>query len=151
MPIINQGDLPEHKKRKGKERKIRNVNTLRDIYRSEMPHEPRDEESDDSMDEYRLNKEVKETLSQWQTKFKDPRMLAKIGAWLVGLVLASRYGFGIVFFIVSLLLGMYFNTTTKKSSDTPSAYSVFNRNFERIQGDRDAGSVDKQLRGGQVW
>lgn len=68
--------------------------------------------------------------------------------WLVLLIFA----FYIEFFMPTLLIFILFivykftSTNTVKDENYKSGYSVFNKNFERIEGDRDPDSVDKELR-----
>lgn len=55
--------------------------------------------------------------------------------WSVCYAIAIELEFGIVFLIVSALLGIYYSTNTRpKAKDEPSAYSVFNPNFENLNG-----------------
>ena len=60
------------------------------------------------------------------------------------------YGFGMVFFAISILGVIVWNTTTgRRDGNTLSAYSVFNKNFQRLEGDVDPQALNQQLmRGG---
>lgn len=69
-------------------------------------------------------------------------------AYILLQLLFAYYGFGIVFFSVSLLCFIVWNTNTRRHGGM-SAYSVFNKNFERIEGDVDPQALQQQLmRGG---
>jgi len=66
-----------------------------------------------------------------------------VWAWFIGC------GFGAVFFIVSLICFVWINTGTKqREPGLPSAYSVFNRNCERIDGTFTTEQFEKELRHG---
>lgn len=54
--------------------------------------------------------------------------------------------FGAVFFTVSVLLGIYFNTRTRpKKKGEVSAYSVFNENCQSIDGTLKAEELERQM------
>lgn len=57
--------------------------------------------------------------------------------------------FGTVYFIVSLLIGIYLNTRTQpRSKNEISAYSVFNKNCESIDGTLKAEQFEREIRYG---
>ncbi|OQV14673.1 hypothetical protein BV898_11179 [Hypsibius exemplaris] len=68
-------------------------------------------------------------------------------AWLCGFSLAVRFGWGAVFFCLSVLvvISKSLNDTRKRKRGTPSAYSVFNANCERIEGTLDAEQLQRQM------
>ena len=67
-------------------------------------------------------------------------------------LVSMYYGFGAPAFLLILAYLMFTNTSNNNTSNNKlSAYSVFNRNQERMTGDRDAGSLDRQLRTGQLF
>lgn len=71
--------------------------------------------------------------------------------WLVTYFYSIHIEFGAVYFCICALLFIYFNTRTgKRSNDEISAYSVFNRNCERIDGTFSAEDFEKQLRKGML-
>lgn len=54
--------------------------------------------------------------------------------------------FGIIYLIVSMLFGIYFNTRTgPKEENEISAYSVFNKNCESINGTLKAEQLERQM------
>ncbi|CAH1392728.1 unnamed protein product [Nezara viridula] len=71
--------------------------------------------------------------------------------WLVTYFYSIHIEFGAVYFCICALLFIYFNTRTgKRPRDEISAYSVFNRNCERIDGTFSAEEFEKQLRKGML-
>lgn len=78
--------------------------------------------------------------------------LVRSAIWLALFVLATSQGYGGVYICVSILVLIYMNTAMGgRQPGSLSAYSVFNRGHERLLGDRDPGSIDKQLRTGTLW
>ena len=73
----------------------------------------------------------------------------KLVVWLIAWLWFISCGFGAVFLIVSLICFVWVNTGTKpRVPGVPSAYSVFNRNCERIDGTFTAEQFEKELRHG---
>ena len=69
--------------------------------------------------------------------------------WMLLLTIFVRLEFGTVFFIVSLFYIFYAGTSSEsRSSGAPSAYSVFNKNCENIQGSLTGEQFDAELRRG---
>ena len=130
--------MPKDKAHKEKiERRKARIATLHDPYVSSS------EDSDE---------ETQAFINHLQSQFTSTRSLFIITGWLFAYWTAARYEFGLVFFVLSLLLFMYYNTRTIQGKDPlPSAYSVFNQNQERLVGDRDPGSIDQQLRQGGMF
>ncbi len=64
--------------------------------------------------------------------------------WATLYALFIKLEFGIVYFVVSLLVVIYLNTGRRKPG-TKSAYSVFNPNVERLQGQLTAEQLEKNL------
>lgn len=76
----------------------------------------------------------------------------KLAIWLLTWTIFIMLEFGAIFFLASLLVFIFINTTTRpKQSNEPSAYSVFNRNCERILGTFTAEQFEQQLRTGSLW
>ena len=69
-------------------------------------------------------------------KIKVAKIVLKILLWLILFVLFIQLEFGAVYFVISLLIIIYLNTSKRKNGQI-SAYSVFNPNMERIQGNSD--------------
>ncbi|XP_076259424.1 SAYSVFN motif domain containing 1 [Rhynchophorus ferrugineus] len=66
--------------------------------------------------------------------------------WLTIYAIFVKLQFGTIYFIVSLLIGIYFNTRTgPKKKDEISAYSVFNKNCESIKGTLNAEQLTRQM------
>ena len=75
--------------------------------------------------------------------------IVKLIVWLVLWAWFISCGFGAVFFIISLICFVWMNTGTKpREPGVLSAYSVFNRNCERIDGTFTAEQFEKELRQG---
>ena len=53
--------------------------------------------------------------------------------WLIGYLLFLEFEFGIVY-LTSSIIGVIFCNLGKREKGTLSAYSVFNPNFERLEG-----------------
>ena len=72
--------------------------------------------------------------------------------WITLYAIAIELSFGSVYFMLSLLLGICFNTRVKpKGKKEISAYSVFNENCESIDGTFKAEMFEKQLGIRQLW
>ncbi|CAL1547560.1 unnamed protein product [Lymnaea stagnalis] len=69
----------------------------------------------------------------------------KIFLWVCLWGLFIELQFGAVFFTLSLLIFTYFNTRTGPKDNKPSAYSVFNKDCERIHGTLTAEQLQKQM------
>lgn len=69
--------------------------------------------------------------------------------WVTLYIIAIELKFGLVFLMFSALFGIYFNTRTgPKRSNEMSAYSVFNKNFESIDGTLKAEQFENEIRFG---
>ncbi|KAF6216416.1 hypothetical protein GE061_000758 [Apolygus lucorum] len=72
--------------------------------------------------------------------------------WVVPYILLIKVGFGAVYFCITALLFIYFNTRTRpKLKNEPSAYSVFNQGCAPIEGAVSSEQLDKQLRSGNIF
>ena len=72
----------------------------------------------------------------------------KIALWFSLWMFFIKIEFGAVFFAVSLILVLYFSMNNSRNKNELSAYSVFNENFERLDGTFTAEQFDKSLRRG---
>lgn len=71
--------------------------------------------------------------------------------WATCYAIAIELQFGAVFLILSALLGVYFNTRTgPKPKNEISAYSVFNKNVESIDGTLKAEQFEREIRYGSM-
>ncbi|KAH8417304.1 hypothetical protein KR222_008695 [Zaprionus bogoriensis] len=69
--------------------------------------------------------------------------------WVTLYIIAIELKFGLVFLMFSALFGIYFNTRTgPKKSNEMSAYSVFNKNCESIDGTLKAEQFESEIRFG---
>lgn len=76
-------------------------------------------------------------------------LFLKAVLWLTLWMLFIHLEFGAVYLIISLLILIYRNTSTiRRNIYTPSAYSVFNPNCERIDGTFTSEQFEKELRYG---
>ncbi|CAF3014045.1 unnamed protein product [Rotaria sp. Silwood2] len=96
--------------------------------------------------EIKLKEEIEEkeeeSISSWQI------ILLKLFVWLTLFLIFIRLEFGAVYFIISLIYLMWSNLGSRRRRNQLSAYSVFNPNFEKIQGTFSAEDYDRQLRRG---
>ncbi|XP_014359993.2 SAYSvFN domain-containing protein 1 [Papilio machaon] len=66
--------------------------------------------------------------------------------WLTVYIIFLKLQFGAVYFVVSLLIGIYLNTRTgPKKEGEVSAYSVFNENCASIDGTLSADQIVREL------
>uniref|UniRef100_A0A1A9VPS8 SAYSvFN domain-containing protein n=1 Tax=Glossina austeni TaxID=7395 RepID=A0A1A9VPS8_GLOAU len=66
--------------------------------------------------------------------------------WITLYVIAIELQFGIVYLMLSILVGIYCNTRTgPKKPDEISAYSVFNKNCESIDGTLKAEQFEREM------
>ncbi|KAH8341939.1 hypothetical protein KR059_005224 [Drosophila kikkawai] len=69
--------------------------------------------------------------------------------WVTLYVIAIELKFGLVFLMFSALFGIYFNTRTgPRNRKEMSAYSVFNKNCESIDGTLKAEQFEREIRYG---
>lgn len=107
------------------------VSNKRDMDEASVPLYEKDE---DPADDVVSNYSDDTSLNCWT--YKDlARYAIYLSLWVVGYYFFILYQFGIVYFIMSCLIGMYLNTRTgPKSKSEVSAYSVFNENCHSING-----------------
>ena len=80
------------------------------------------------------------------------KLVLKFLLWSVLFAIFLRFEFGAVYFVVSLLVIIYFNTgKRKRKSGQLSAYSVFNPNVERIHGTVTAEQLQNGIIGGGLF
>ncbi|XP_029722884.1 SAYSvFN domain-containing protein 1 [Aedes albopictus] len=65
--------------------------------------------------------------------------------WVTLYAIAIELRFGVVFLMISALVGIYFNTRTEKEPGEISAYSVFNENCEAIDGTLKAEQFEREI------
>lgn len=66
--------------------------------------------------------------------------------WVTLYAIAIQLEFGVVFIMISMLVGICINTrSSKRKKNEPSAYSVFNKNCESIDGTFKAEMFEKQM------
>ncbi|XP_060530103.1 SAYSvFN domain-containing protein 1 [Cylas formicarius] len=66
--------------------------------------------------------------------------------WTILFAIFIHYQFGVVYLIVSGIVGMYLNTRTgPKKKNEVSAYSVFNKNCERLDGTLTAEQLQREM------
>lgn len=99
-------------------------------------------EKKDKIDEIEQD-ECKESVFDWKI------LLIKCLLWLTLFVIFIRIEFGAIYFIISLLYLIWTSMNShRRRTNQLSAYSVFNKNFEKIQGTFSAEDYDRQLRCG---
>lgn len=91
-----------------------------------------------------------DSLKRWQLQLKSIKTWLVLGPWMLGQWIAAKwFGFGTVYLALSIIILIIWNTTTKSfDSKTKSAYSIFNENCERIEGDVDMEALERQIRSG---
>ena len=78
-------------------------------------------------------------------------LVLKLVLFLILWALFIEIQFGAVFLAVAGIVFICYNTRKKSKADkSPSAYSVFNENCERLDGQFTAEQFEQQLRGGFV-
>ena len=66
--------------------------------------------------------------------------------WITLYAISIKLEFGVVFIMISMLVGICVNTrSSKRKKNEPSAYSVFNQNCESIDGTFKAEMFEKQM------
>ena len=74
------------------------------------------------------------------------QLLVQLALWCCVFAIFVELGFGVVFLIVSALVGIFLSTSTgQRARDRLSPYSVFNPNYEEITGTYNAETVNKSL------
>lgn len=69
--------------------------------------------------------------------------------WLSLFIYFLKIQFGAVYFVISVLIGIYFNTRTRpRKRGEVSAYSVFNENCQSIDGTLKAEQFEREIRYG---
>eukprot|EP00898_Chlorokybus_atmophyticus_P000464 jgi/Chlat1/1418/Chrsp12S01980 len=77
------------------------------------------------------------------------RLLLALVLWCAGSVYASRWDFGPVYVLASIVAVIFYNLGHRKPGES-SAYSVFNENFEELPGTLNANQMDQQVRQGRL-
>ncbi|KAK6999331.1 SAYSvFN domain-containing protein 1 [Biomphalaria glabrata] len=72
-------------------------------------------------------------------------LASKFLLWLVLWALFIELQFGAVFFTISLIIFIYFNTRTGPKDNKLSAYSVFNKECERLHGTLTAEQLQRNM------
>ena len=73
-------------------------------------------------------------------------LILKFVLWLILFIIFIKLEFGLVYFIISLIVAIYLNTSKTKKKGVLSAYSVFNPNLERLNGTFTSDHVEKSIR-----
>lgn len=96
-----------------------------------------------------ISEATEDSSIEQTTDFKPDRIFFIKGIlvfllWLIFLIIFLKLEFGVVYFIISVLIGIYFNTGRRRPG-TKSAYSVFNPNVERLQGQITAEQLQQSM------
>jgi hypothetical protein len=81
-----------------------------------------------------LNEIETDLKEQEPLKYYIIKLILKILLWTTLFAIFIKLEFGIPYFIISLLIIIFLNTNVGRKNSKISAYSVFNPNLERIQG-----------------
>mmetsp|Transcript_35782 Transcript_35782/g.107587 ORF Transcript_35782/g.107587 Transcript_35782/m.107587 type:complete len:163 (-) Transcript_35782:444-932(-) len=94
---------------------------------------------------------VAEPLPWWLQQWSALPLGVKVAVWLVAALAADRMGELRAFFVLAGLVAVYAHTreSTRRPGDK-SAYSVFNKNCDKIDGTFDYNDFEKSLRSGGV-
>lgn len=85
------------------------------------------------------------------SSFRNEFLLLFAILWTATYILFIKLEFGTIYLIVSALFAIYLNTRTgPKSKDEVSAYSVFNKNCESIDGTLKAEQFEREIRFGPM-
>ncbi|KAL1512654.1 hypothetical protein ABEB36_002213 [Hypothenemus hampei] len=107
-----------------------------------------DEDVSDScllMEPIEENLEVTEPSPSW-TVLDYVQCIILFLLWATVYVIFIQFQFGTVYLVVSAIIGMYLNTrTSPKKKNEISAYSVFNKNCESIDGTLDAEKMTRDM------
>lgn len=98
--------------------------------------------------DHKQNEHLEETepLTLPSGKYDWLLFILKLLLWVLLWAIFIELQFGAVFFAISALLFIYWNTRTNKTNSTTlSAYSVFNPNCERLQGTLTAEQLEQVL------
>lgn len=80
-------------------------------------------------------------------KLLRPRFFLILAVWLLLFAVFIALEWAAVYFFSSLIALMLWNTSTKpRRPGQKSAYSVFNPNFERLDGELDVSTIEKEIR-----
>ncbi|XP_048737889.1 SAYSvFN domain-containing protein 1-like [Ostrea edulis] len=111
--------------------------------RDDSSSQPRTNENGTSeSDEKQIPQLGKSTYEPWNKTQLTLTILMWIFAWLF----CIENQFGAVFFVISMIFFIYYNTRTcAKEKHKLSAYSVFNPNCERIDGTFTSEQFEKEL------
>lgn len=114
---------------------------------SESPHS---KESGIGAAEGIENEASEEMQANANVSFKEPwnrtQLMLTILMWIFAWLFCIEQQFGAVFFVVSMIFFIYYNTRTgRKEKNRLSAYSVFNPNCERIDGTFTSEQFEKEL------
>lgn len=109
-----------------------------------------DHDSDDVAvlpeEEAAQNNSAVESVDSDSRIFKYILRIVYIAFWVTLYIIAIELQFGIVFLMLSALLGIYLNTRTgPKNTNEISAYSVFNKNCESIDGTLKAEQFEREI------
>lgn len=103
------------------------------------------EDDDDSVDLVKA-KDSKQKQKTWLTYITYSLYFL---FWATCYVIAIELKFGTVYFLLSALFAVYFNTRTgPKHQNEISAYSVFNKNCHSIDGTLNAEQFEREIRYG---
>ncbi|XP_065355179.1 SAYSvFN domain-containing protein 1 [Calliphora vicina] len=92
------------------------------------------------------NNSAVESVDSDSRIFKYTLRIVYIAFWVTLYIIAIELQFGIVFLMLSALIGIYLNTRTgPKNTNEISAYSVFNKNCESIDGTLKAEQFEREI------
>ena len=123
-------------------------NAPKEEFKADDENQSSDEEKKFQKNLKQMNSKLNEQLSFWERYYLETVLKFLLWACLFGFFV--QVGFGAVYFIISLFYLMYTSMTSKSRRGVPSAYSVFNKDCERINGTFTAEQFESQLRTGTL-
>lgn len=99
-----------------------------------------------SSSEEETQDDIPENVDRESQIFKYALYIVYTAFWITLYIIAIELQFGIVFFMFSALVAIYLNTRTgPKKRNEISAYSVFNKNCESIDGTLKAEQFEREI------
>ncbi|KAM3960513.1 SAYSVFN motif domain containing 1 [Aphomia sociella] len=110
----------------------------------DLPLQPEDPAVEEPTEESELESFAEEKQESW--RYFIIKWLIYSLTWLTLYIFFLKIQFGAVFFVLSVLIGIYFNTRTRpKKKGEVSAYSVFNENCVSIDGTLKAEQLEREI------
>ena len=138
--------LAEYRAKKMKEKLVVTQQTVTKAILEESLSKAPIEEPESDNDDSVITEAESSSLKKVFLKLYNVKVILNFGIWFCLLIFFVKIEFGAVYFAVSGLVVMYYSMgKRKRSPKEPSAYSVFNKNCERIEGTFTAEQFERQM------